>query len=632
MGESAYTAVAREADGLVAGEMFQATSQPAVVAPEPVPQEKLETYKRMFAHAREHTIDARRRSQVDFDYYDNKQWTSAEIAVLRKRKQPEIWVNRIAPAVNGVLGVLEQGQGDPRGLPRNNNDQGASEIATDSLRYAADKARWPRIKIAGAKDYLIGGTAAIIVEVNDELDPWPRRIRWEEFFYDPHSREADYSDARYMGIAKWMYADQVAEAFKVQLTKEDIRSLPALDETDEDKPSTAEGTKTAWGDWKAMRVLVVEMYHQSGGWKRCVFYGGGVLAYGDSPYIDEKKLPTNPIQAQACFVDRDNQRYGIVRAMVPIQDEINMRRSKLLHMVNSRQIRQVEPDADGDRDIVRREAARPDGVLPFGWEALPTADMAAGQAQLLQESKSEIERMGPNPAVLGRSGGSESGRSKLVDQQAGLLELTPALGGIDELELRVYRAMWERIRQFWQDPKVIRVTDDVGAPKFLTVNEPVMGPPQVVMGPQGPVIQPTIAGYKNRPAEMDMDIIIDSAPDTANLQQEQFEELVRLAGVYGPQEVPFDDLLEASSLPKKRQLLEKRQARRKEQQGQQGPNPVQEAMIRADLDNKAADTELKQAKAFQTFTSANTQARESAAQQFVGAMPPQPMPQGPQGL
>jgi hypothetical protein len=109
-----------------------------------------------------------------------------------------------------------------------------------------------------------------------------------------------------------------------------------------------------------------------------------------------------------------------------------MRRSKLLHLANSRQVR-VTQEAGADANVIREEAARPDGVLPVGVEPTNTADMTQGQIVLLQESKAELERMGPNPAVLGQSNNSASGRAQLVRQQAGLTELTPALGGIEAI-------------------------------------------------------------------------------------------------------------------------------------------------------------------------------------------------------
>lgn len=556
----------------------------------------LDQLKKLYQEAKDATDPARKDADLAFDYYDNKQWTSKQIKALRDRKQPEIWINRIAPAVNGILGVLEQGQSDPRAYPRNKEDDNASEVATDALRYAADLSRWQRTKLAAAKDYLIGGIAAVIVEVNEDGDPWPRMIRHGEFLYDPHSRDPDFEDARYMGVAKWMYVDSVKALYPEADIDPEAISSGATTWDDEDKP------RHIWAD-KKNRVMVVEIYIDKQGWKKVCFWGGGILSEGDSPYQDENGAPTNPIVAQSAHVDRDNGRYGIVKAMIPVQDEINMRRSRLLHMVNSRQISITDPAGpDQDVDTIRKEAARPDGVLPYGVEPASTGEMQQGQILLLQESKSELERMGPNPAVLGQSNADASGRAQLVRQQAGLTELTPVLGGIEDLELRVYRQKWMRIRQFWQAPKMIRVTDDIGAAKFLMVNEPVVQEVQaIVPGPDGQPtvgVQQVVVEVKNRPAEMDMDIIIDAVADTANVQQEQFAELVKLAGIYGPTEVPFDDLLEVSNLPKKRELIEKRETRKQEAaQGQAPQAQMAEAAFQTEMQGKQAKAALDGAKA-----------------------------------
>lgn len=555
----------------------------------------LEKLKRLYREARDATMEARQEAEQAQDYYDGKQLSKAQLKALRERRQPEIWINRIAPAVNGVLGVLEGGQGDPRAFPRTNEDNNAAEVATDALRYAAENCRWDRTKLSAAKTYLVTGVGAVIVEVDDKLDPVARIIRQGEFLYDPYSRDPDFEDARYLGIAKWMYVDLVREAYPTAEIDPTALPVEGMQWDDEDKPD-----KHLWADSKRKRVLVCELYVNERGWKRVVFWGGGVLEEADSPYMDEDGAPACPIVAQSCFVDRDNARYGIVKSMIPIQDEINMRRSRLLHLANSRQVRITDPMLDLGVDEVRKEAARPDGVLPIGVEPAATGDMQAGQIQLLQESKNELERMGPNPAVLGQSASSQSGRAQLVQQQAGLTELTPALGGIEDLELRVYRQFWARIKQFWQEPKLIRVTDEIGAAKFLQVNEPVVQEvPAIVQGANGPMqgMQQVVVEVRNRPAEMDMDIIIESVPNTANIQQEQFAELVKLAQVYGPQEVPFDDLLEASNLPHKRQIVEKRAARAQEAQQAQGPQAqMQQAAIQLEMADKQADIEAKQAK------------------------------------
>lgn len=587
-------------------------------------QEGLEVYRKMFSRAREATVEQRRLNAISVDYYHDTQWTSDEIKVLRKRKQPIIWVNRIKPAVNGMLGVIEQGASDPRAYPRNSPDEGAAEIATDGLRFAAEKARWQRTKLKGAKDYLLTGTAACVVEVNDELDPAPRRIRWQEFFADPHSQEDDFSDATYMGVAKWMNVSE-AKALAPPGMEVDLDGLGAgmtlngIDEDDEDKPSH-------WGDRKGKRVMVVEMYHRRGAeWHRCLFWGGGVLAAGPSEYLDERGRPTNPIEAHSATVDRQNQRVGIVRTMIPLQDEKNMQRSKRLHLLNSRRLKQTEIAPETSARVASDEAAKPDGVLPYGYDLADNIQAALSHAALENDATGELERMGPNPAVLGREGASASGRSHLVRQQAGLTELTPDLGGLEDWELRVYRQMWARIRQFWTDEKLIRTTDDIGAPRFMTVNEqvPVMGPDgqplmQLVMGPDGQPVQQPVMETRNRPSEIDVDIIIDSTPDTATLQAEQFTEMMKLAQMYGPQEVPFDDILRLSSMPRKREILDERKERR-EQQPPPGPNPLDVAKAK-ELETRA---DLNTAKEFEIVRGVGAQSANVAP-----AMAPQPMPQG----
>jgi hypothetical protein len=41
-------------------------------------------------------------------------------------------------------------------------------------------------------------------------------VRWEEFFHDPRSRRKDFKDARFLGIAKWMFRDPTV-TYRAQL-------------------------------------------------------------------------------------------------------------------------------------------------------------------------------------------------------------------------------------------------------------------------------------------------------------------------------------------------------------------------------------------------------------------------------
>lgn len=557
--------------------------------------------KRWVSEAQSLTADTRTQSLIDTDYYDGHQWTREEKKALADRGQPDIVINRTRAAVNGILGVTEQGDSEPRAFPRTPQDEDTADVATDCLNYIADKARFGRLKIDAFRDMLVPGSMAALIGADADLNVTIEPIRWEELLYDPKSRRPDFSDARFMGIAKWMYADDVTALYPAK--KDDIEACVADgsivgDVSFQDRPDSAQNN---WVDKRQRRLMVIELYYREGGWKRCVFIAAAILEEGDSPYNDDKGRPVNPIEAQSAYVDRHNNRYGAVRDMRGPQDEINKRRSKLLHLISTSQIQAVDPAAvEVDADVARKEAAKPDGVIPFGWQKVQTADHAAGQAQLLQEAKNELERLGPNPAVLGRQGSDSSGRALLARQQAGMVELAVLFGALEDWELRVYRQCWARVKQFWKAPQFIRVTDDEDAPKFVGLNQPptMQGPP--VMGPdgqpqQGPEVpgQPIadasgqhamiqgkpayqmhdgsmVLGYKNAVGEMDVDISLDSKPDVANIQQEQFQDLVQLVGSnpnYATQ-VPFDILLGLSAVPHKRQILDQLKTYR-DQQGQQ---------------------------------------------------------------
>lgn len=512
--------------------------------------------KRFFTEARDLTAEARAASLNAIDYYDTDQFTRADMAKLSARNQPAITINRIKPAINGIVGVAERGRSDPRAWPRGPGDEDSADAATDVLRYIGDFNRFKRLKSDCFRDMLVPGTMAALIGVDGDTQVTITQVRWEEFFADPRSRRADFKDARYQGIAKYMYADDLAALYPPMAASIEatVETGPGgafqPDESYQDRP---EGLWTAamWADRKARRLMVVELYYrEAGDWRRCVFTGSDVLEYGPSPYLDHKGRPDCPIEAQSAYVKRDNSRYGAVRDMLDLQDEINKRRGKALHLLTVSRVQAIDGQAAMvDANELRLEASRPDGVLPLGWNMAPNTAQMAGNLELLQEAKAELERMGPSPAALGRGHEGDSGRALLARQQSGLMELSNIYGGLEDWELRVYRQCWARAKQFWTAPQFIRVTDDEDAPRFVGLNQPLL---RQGFGGQA------VLGYQNAVAEMDVDIEIDTQADTGTIAQEQFMELVRLIGINPlyAQQMPLKVLLQLSTIPHKRALLD----------------------------------------------------------------------------
>lgn len=612
----------------------------------------LEKRKRMFDDSREQMEETRKLSEACRDYFDGKQLTAAQRRVLRLRKQPDVVINRTRRAVEGILGVVEQGKTDPRAYMRNPSkppeqppqplgqamlgmsmmggnggpsmdepELDAGDVASMTLRYVADTNDFSALKMDALENMFVEGYGGAIIEW-DGKDVTITQIPADEYFYDPRSRKADFSDKRYDGIAKWMYADDVAAMFpdKANEIEDTVTAGDAGSSafsTWDDKPDKA-GVRP-WVDKKARRLMVVDMFHKEGGvWNRCMFHSGGTLHYGPSEYLDDKGQPMNPIETQAIYVARDLMRYGVVKDMIDVQDEINARRSKAIHEINTRQIQRVDLNAPPvDKEDARKEASRPDGIIPPGWQIVPRNDVVANSIEMMTEAKAELERLAPNPAILGRQSADASGRSVQLRQQAGMVELARPLGRFTGWERRVYHQVWSRVRQFYDAPKWVRVTNDDGAADYVQINEPD-GVELKVDPATGQTVQ--VPKFKNHVAQMDVDIIVDSVPDTATLEQEIFNELVQLAGAYGPEAVPFEVLIEMSPLPKRREIikkLEKAKAKAAAAAGPAGQLQAAESQAKVAKDSTTADLNVAKTKQIEVQTvneamEGHLQAREAS--------------------
>ncbi len=628
--------------------------------------------------------DARDQSFRDQEYYDGDvkgtgwgQWTQDQLAKLSGRNQPPTTRNHVARKVHAVAGVEQRSRAEPRAYPRTPKDQKAAEVATDSLRFAKERARLEITSQLGFLDLLIAGYCGSEIEgAKDALAE--THLEWRDMAFDPLSRRHDFSDARWLATGKWLDADAAKENYAgpevrapqipprpmdpalamqwaafaqaeiakyqaavarrqkiidlIDLTAEGGRGDDIADSQYDDHPLEH------FGDRARKRIFVVDLWHRDPkhGWYRCVFTGNGKLFSEPASLVEkdqwgrEEKVP--PLKFQALFVSKDGWRYGIVRGMRSPQDEVNFRLSKALHWLMVNQIiYELGSLQDQDVEAVRREAARPDGVIgvaggPNSIRIERGLAIAAALAQFQADAEAFLEQYGPNPQLQGEQGRATSGRAVMALQQAGLGQLGPIFDRFHDWEDRRYRSYWYRIQQFWTAPQYVRVTDDKNAAKFAAVNgAPILGedgqpkrkasmfsPNGMLMQPggsdmappprmagigdnRGPPIDPSEFETGPMLAELDMDIIIDRAPEAATLQAEQFEEMSKLAGSGIFNGLPPLDVarlvIAASALPNKTELLDMID-QLKAKPPQQQPNPMQMAELK-DLLSQIVERDAK---------------------------------------
>ena len=647
-------------------------------------------YKRAWREAVDGYADARIQHIRDEEYYDGDvkgtgwgQWTEAQLSALMGRKQPPTTRNITALKVNALCGVEKRTRSEWRAQPRTPKDIEAAEIATDALRYVKDASRWTATKSERVLDAIKVGYAA--VEIGGAKDHVPiTPIPWAEFFFDPRSQRFDFSDARYLGTAKWLDVDVAIATFAgpelapvevwarqnlppqpmtqdpmqlmawARMAEAAIKKYQELLDRRQKIVETIESTATGTGSGRILseefddrpadiycdasrkRIFVIDMWHMDAkkGWFRCVFTGAGKLFTEPAKHMEKDESgqmrPTHPIKAFATHVSKDRWRYGEVRAMRSTQDEVNFRLSKKLHYLATKQLFYVPGTfEDLDRDAVRREIKKPDGVIEVreidGFKIEDNLEAALAQDAAMQEAMAFLNSLGANLELQGRDSGAQSGRAIQFRMQQGLGQLGPLFDRIEDFELRVGRAIWARIQQYWTGPMYVRVTDDKNAAKFAAVN----GAPRVddrgqpmrrqMMTPNGAMMQPggsdmhmmpngqmmpgayhgapmAGVGHNGGPpidpgefetgpmlAELDMDIIIDRAQEAATLNAEQFEVASQMAqaGVFGPPGPELARLLVMwSAAPNKTELLEALdQIAERQKQGQQ-PNPMQVAQLK----------------------------------------------------
>lgn len=501
----------------------------------------------MFEEAEQSTYDARLNAERDRDYRDGIQLTAEEVRVLQQRGQPTDVFNRIRRKINFLMGNEVQRRVDPRAFPRTPQHEADAEGATSALRFVASNVRFDKIRTLVWENMLVegyGGAEIVHEEVKGQVEIVVNRYSWDRLFYDPHSCELDFSDARYKGSVVWSDATALKEEYPdkaddIQWTLNDV----IAGETYDDRPRY-----TIWSSRQRNRVRVVMIWYlENNVWKFCKYHKGGILEEGDSPYLDEDGDTVCPLVMQSMYVDRENQRYGVVRDMIGPQSEINKRRSKALHLMTMRQV-VMEEGAVDSAAAVRRELSRPDGVIikqpDSQFDIQPQGDLTSGQVALMQEAKDEIDLMGANSALAGQTGESASGRAVMARQQGGMVELAADNDKLTDWTIRCYEQMWMRIRQFWDEPRWIRVTDNedqlewVGLNQEKTVGEMLMEMPREeaqmaahslgIVDSRDPRLN-MLAGVENSIPRMEMDIEIEEVPDQISLDWEQFQAITGLA-------------------------------------------------------------------------------------------------------
>lgn len=357
---------------------------------------------------------------------------------------------------------------------------------------------------------------------------------------------------------------------------------------------------------------------------RCaLFTERAMLWMGKTPYA-HNRFPFTPIW---CYRrGRDNAPYGVVRGLRDPQEDYNKRASKALWMLSTNRV-VMEDGAVDDIEILREEAARPDGIIVKrrGSELIISNDiqLADAQLELMDRDNQHIQASsGVTDELMGRQTNAVSGKAIEARQLQGSVTTAEIFDNLRFAKQLHGQKLLSLCEQFMTEPRVLRITGAQGQIEWLNLNEPVEGPDGV--------------RFLNDVSAEQADFVVSEQDYHATTRAAMFTQLMDTLNKLPP-EVSLKllpQVLELSDIPNKdefinefRQILgmpkpsenmspEEEAAYQAQQAAEQQAAEQQQALAtglaQAELQEKQASAALKQAQAEKAMAEAQVVGNDQA--------------------
>ena len=483
----------------------------------------------------------------DFEFKEGIQWTAEEIETLKSRGQAATVENEIKPIIDRIIGQYKTMK--TRIIFKGRN-VGQDETNNDTLSALA-------LHIQQNSDYEFEegdmfedgqtcGFGCIEVRIDYEKDLSPKIILKAEnslnIFPDPNSRNYDWNqDADFVCRAKWVSFERAVQLYpqhkeaiegfqnsnplvnasqtmernnfvdarlkRIRLIevwyKEVVRRKVAI------SAALQSPTEMSDSDFKKLKMLDPQArLHESveNKMRMGILCGETLVENKESPY-EHNLFPFVPY-----FVYRrkNGEPYSIVRMLKDPQMEINKRRSKALHLLSTNQA-VFEEGAVSDKDELKNEMAKPDGQIEFrkgfNFQINKNIDLAVSQINLQSESKASMSRIsGISDEAMARPSEMRSGIGLQRKQMMTEIITAPIFDNLRRTRMMVGKLIFELIKQFYNEEKIFSVTDDMKQTQNFALTMDILT---------------TIR-------EGIYDVIIEEAPNTTTIQEEQFAYLAEL--------------------------------------------------------------------------------------------------------
>ena len=502
-------------------------NNPSVVEPEKQDEYKvLDKLDRMWREAVDHPVNADWRPYAEkaFKYHKGEQLDALMLADLTDRGQPPIVENMIRPQRKSFMRVYHQLRLRAAFTGRNlQMDEQRAHVFNDLNRFVDQQAGFFDEEALAVKDMWIAGRGWIERKAKPLPDGYPMiGVRREDPFVmwpDPFGRRRDLADHRYLIRSKWVDLDEAMEQYPKK--KNELRNCVGMDRNmgtlhtmfDPDWVDTNERQYTdaargrlrlaeVWYRRRAQRKVAVSaegkrivLDHLSTTEATRVINQAGLTV--DEAIIDEMMVGIYcgttlihhdrspywhgmyPFTSYVYERDIDGMPVGwVTEDLMSLQDAVNKRQSKALHLMNTKQVVYTE-NAVEDDDELASEVAKPDGLIKLSqvrniadvFQMIPNTDMGQAQLQMYMGNRQAFSDVGSrNQVGEGQAPGdvrSDRGLQRLENNAIGLD--AEVLNGIKASRRDGLLVQTSLIQQFFTDDMIFQVTEDPGAVRTVLV-------------------------------------------------------------------------------------------------------------------------------------------------------------------
>lgn len=569
------------------------------------------------------TSEWRKIAKEDYDFMRGKQWTDADLKVMKQKSRPVITINRIRPVINLLSGYAAQNETEPDFLPRSEEDDRVARVAKGITKYTFDKTNYQSVKKKAFKDAIICGVGNYWVSYEFDYARMDGRIQIKnvspfDVFVDPECKEDDLSDAFYCGRYSWESPDKLK-----QIYADKADEIAMLTHKYDDSELETVDTEPLWYSRDLKKLRVVQYWYKEYTRKKifsadgmivdesqpdlysaflmsgaepeeipvtkiryATFCGEVLLEEGESPY----KHNQFPLVRQYCYlsgygedVDDGLEPAGIVRDLKDAQRELNKNRSQRMHIVNQQSLGVrfwTGPQFDEKEKREIQNLSTTPGANIFlkpgmtFTDGLPSAQ-SVSNIELENRSSSDFYTIsGITPESLSGSIGAMSGKAIDLRQSVTTVQTAEIFDKAKEAELQIVKLLWGDtyapglIPQFYNKDKVMRILGEDGKKEFVQI-QPGLGQ---AMQEQQAVDQNgmPVTDENGDPvtkvlydlSAFDFDIVITTSQASATARRANLYQLLeaKKAGV----DIPMDIILDFMDFPEK-ETVKKRMQQASEQ-------------------------------------------------------------------